>query len=88
MIDERQTFTLDQPAYRVEPHEVARQLGTNFEKGLSKQEAKRRHGVVGDNALEGGVGVSIWRVLVRQVANALTLVSSHVLRRLTPCYRC
>jgi len=88
MTDERKTFTLDQPAYRVGPHEVARQLGTNFEKGLSKQEAKRRHGVVGDNALEGGEGVSIWRVLVRQVANALTLVSSHVLRRLTPCYRC
>ena len=88
MTDERKNFTLDQPAYRVEPHEVARQLGTNFEKGLSKQEAKRRHGVVGDNALEGGEGVSIWRVLVRQVANALTLVSSLVLRSLTRRFRC
>jgi hypothetical protein len=88
MTDERKNFTLDQPTYRLEPHEVARQLGTNFEKGLSKHEAKRRHGVVGDNALEGGEGVSIWIVLLRQVANALTLVSSLVLRSLTRRFRC
>ena len=74
MTNERKSFTLEQPAYRLEPVEVARQLATNFERGLSKQEAKRRHGILGDNALEGDEGVSIWRVLVRQVANALTLV--------------
>jgi len=75
MSEERKTFTLDQIAYRLAAEEIARQLGTNLEKGLSKQEAKRRHGLVGDNALEGGERVSIWRVLVRQVANALTLVN-------------
>lgn len=89
MAEERKTFTLAQPAYRLVPDEVARQLGTNFEKGLSKQEAKRRHGLVGDNALEGGEGVSIWRVLVRQVANALTLVIFNVqAAELTIPYRC
>jgi hypothetical protein len=69
-------FTLDQPSYRLRPDEVARSLNTDFERGLSKQEANRRHDVVGDNALEGGHGVSIWKVFIRQVANALTLVTS------------
>lgn len=73
---DKETFTLDQPAYRLPAGEVAQLLDTNVERGLSKQEAKRRHGVVGDNALEGGEGVSIWKVLIRQVANALTLVRS------------
>jgi len=89
MAEERKIFTLEQPAYLLKPDEVARQLGTNFEEGLSKQEAKRRHGLVGDNALEGGEGVSIWRVLVRQVANALTLVTPNIQdAELTVCYRC
>ena len=73
---DKKTFTLDQPAYLLPADEVARLLDTNVERGLSKQEAKRRHEVVGDNALEGGEGVSIWKVLIRQVANALTLVRS------------
>ena len=71
---DKKTFTLDQPAYRLPADEVSRLLETNVERGLSKQEAKRRHEIVGDNALEGGEGVSIWKLLIRQVANALTLV--------------
>ena len=78
MSDEK-TFSLDQRAYRLLPDEVARSLNSNFEGGLSKQEARRRHNVVGDNALEGDNGsVSIWKVLLRQAANALTLVLSDV----------
>lgn len=73
---DKTTFTLDQPAYRLPADEVARLLETNLERGLSKREAKRRHEIVGDNALEGGERVSIWKVLIRQVANALTLVCS------------
>ena len=72
---DRTTFTLDQPAYRLRPDEIAQQLGTDYQTGLSKQEAARRHGIVGNNALEFEGGVSIWKVLIRQVANALTLVS-------------
>ena len=71
---DRKDFSLNQPAYRLRPDEIAKHLDTNMERGLSKQEAKRRHEVVGNNSLEGGEGVSIVRVLVRQVANALTLV--------------
>ena len=73
-MSERKPFSLDRPAYRLRPGEVAESLNTDVERGLSKQEAKRRHETVGDNALEGGHGVSIWKVLIRQVANALTLV--------------
>ena len=73
-MSDQTSFTLDQPAYRLHPHEIARQLGTNLQTGLTKQEAERRHGIVGNNALESEGGVSIWKVLMRQVANALTLV--------------
>ena len=73
---DKKSFSLDRPAYRLRPDEIAKLLDTNVERGLSKQEAKRRHDAVGDNALEGGEEVSIWKVLFRQVANALTLVNS------------
>ena len=69
-------FTLDQPAYRLRADEIAQQLGTDLQAGLSKQEAARRHEIVGNNALDAEGGVSIWRVLIRQVANALTLVDA------------
>ena len=73
-MSEQKTFTLAQPAYLLPADEVAESLNTSFERGLSKQEAKRRHETVGNNAIEGGGGVSIWKVFMRQVANALTLV--------------
>jgi len=75
---DKKSFSLDRPAYRLRPDEIAKLLDTNVERGLSKQEAKRRYDAVGDNALEGGEGVSIWKVLFRQVANALTLVNSSI----------
>jgi magnesium-transporting ATPase (P-type) len=68
-------ISLDRPAYRLRSAEVATSLNTSLERGLSKQEAKQRHDQYGDNTIEGGKGVSIWKVLFRQVANALTLVS-------------
>ena len=71
---QKSSFTLDQSSYLLPSEEVARLLETNIDQGLSKQEAKRRHEIVGDNAFDAGGGVSIWRVLIRQVANALTLV--------------
>jgi hypothetical protein len=71
---ETRAFTLDQPAYLLPAEEVERLLDTNTVSGLSKQEANRRRAIVSNNALEGGHGVSVWKVLVRQCANALTLV--------------
>jgi hypothetical protein len=73
-MEEAKGFTLGRPAYLLPAEEVERLLDANCVSGLSKQEAKRRHEIVGDNALEGGHHVSIWKVLIRQCANALTLV--------------
>lgn len=79
-MEEATVFTLGRPAYILLAEEVERLLDTNCVSGLSKQEAKRRHEIVGDNALEGGHHVSIWKVLIRQCANALTLVCSLMAR--------
>jgi len=75
---ETRALTLDRPAYLLPAEEVERLLNTNTVTGLSQQEAKRHHEIAGDNALEGGHGVSIWKVLFRQCANALTLVYFNV----------
>jgi hypothetical protein len=79
-MEEARVFTLGRPAYLLPADEVERLLDTNCVTGLSKQEAKRRHEIVGDNALEGGHYVSIWKVLIRQCANALTLVCTMMRR--------
>lgn len=73
------TISLDPPAYQLPPADIERLLETNAEKGLSKQEAKHRHEIFGDNSFEGSGGVSIWKVFIRQVANALTLVFVYLL---------
>src|SRR5436189_6161774 len=73
-MSDQNIFSLHQPAYHLQTDEIEKLLDTNVERGLSKLEAKRRHDLVGDNALAGGHGVSVWKVLVRQAANALTLV--------------
>lgn len=57
------------------PLEVARHLGVNLEHGLPSQDAQARLARDGLNKLEGDEGVGVWRVLVRQVSNSLTLVS-------------
>lgn len=71
----KESFQLTQPAYCLPLNEIARLLDTDFENGLSELEAKRRHALVHDNVVQETTGVSLWRVLVRQIANALTLVS-------------
>ena len=55
--------------------EIARYLGVNIGHGLSSQDAQARLARDGPNKLEGDEGVGVWRVLVRQVSNSLTLVS-------------
>ncbi|KAF4602743.1 hypothetical protein EYR40_005960 [Pleurotus pulmonarius] len=49
-------------------------LGTSDVHGLTKNEAARRLETHGENLLEGKDGVSAMRVLIGQLANALTLV--------------
>ncbi|KAK0191732.1 hypothetical protein F5146DRAFT_1112096 [Armillaria mellea] len=59
------TFTIE---------ELVSGIGTSRTDGLSKNEAHRRLERYGENLLKGRTGVSAWRVLVGQLANALTLV--------------
>lgn len=57
------------------PLEIARYLGVNLGYGLPSQDAQARLARDGPNKLEGDEGVGVWRVLVRQISNSLTLVS-------------
>ena len=66
---------LDTPAHSLSFDEVVKALDTDADNGLTKAEAEKRNGVYGDNALEEGPGVQPMKILVHQVANALTLVS-------------
>ena len=62
-----------------EPHtvsvsELEAHLKTSLQDGLSGDEAARRLGQDGPNKVEGAKGLSLWKILVRQVSNALTAV--------------
>ncbi|TFK43621.1 sodium transport ATPase [Crucibulum laeve] len=61
-------------AHIITVEQLADDLGTSPNDGLSKNEAARRLESCGENLLQGDTGVSAWEVLVKQLANALTLV--------------
>lgn len=54
--------------------ELAKEIGADTADGLSAQEASARLAKYGKNELDGGQGVSPIKILLRQVANAMTLV--------------
>lgn len=58
--------------------DVLHQLSVGQESGLSEYEAKSRKAQYGPNQLDEGPGVQPLRILIHQVANALTLVSSSI----------
>lgn len=66
---------LSLPAHALHYRAVAEELGANAEDGLSEAEAKSRLEEYGRNALDDGPGVQPVKILVRQVANAMMLVS-------------
>lgn len=59
------TLTVDQ---------ILNEIGTDRESGLTAAEAKTRLEKYGKNELDDGPGVSPVKILIRQVANAMTLV--------------
>lgn len=66
---------LSQPAHSLSFDAVIRELGTNSDDGLPSAEVKQRLEKYGQNILEGDEGVSIAKIFIRQVANAMMLVS-------------
>ena len=76
------------PGLRQPPHclpysLVLEQLSTDADDGLSSIEARSRLDTYGYNRLDEGEGVSIWKILLRQIANAMMLVSSAPMTCLT-----
>ncbi|KAL4885491.1 hypothetical protein BJY04DRAFT_134785 [Aspergillus karnatakaensis] len=66
--------SLSQPAYCLPYEVVLKEIGTKIDEGLTKDEAARRLQQYGPNKLDEGEGVSVVKILVRQVANAMMLV--------------
>lgn len=61
--------------YLLTGDEVANQLQTDPDNGLSVEEAKSRLTEFGLNELIGGGGVSATRIMMKQIFNAMVLVS-------------
>ncbi|KAF7308997.1 Sodium transport atpase [Mycena kentingensis (nom. inval.)] len=66
--------TLAERAYVLEPDVILQKLNTNNHDGLSEADAEKRVEEYGENQLDSHSSVSAINVLIRQMANALTLV--------------
>lgn len=66
---------LSQPAHSLPIDNVLSQLASDPEDGLTAAEAAGRLQKYGQNVLEGDEGVSIVKIVIRQIANAMMLVS-------------
>lgn len=58
--------------YPVQP--VLDALQSDAQKGLSERDIEARLAQYGENMLDGGDDISLWRIFVHQIANAMTLV--------------
>lgn len=67
---------LSQPPHCLTYSEIIDQLSTDADDGLASAEARSRLDTYGHNRLEEGEGLSIGKILLRQIANAMMLVSS------------
>ena len=63
------------PAHALTFEQVAKELNANLEDGLTDQEAKSRLETAGRNEFGEQEGVQPIKILIGQIANALTLVS-------------
>lgn len=70
-----ETQPLSQPAHSLTFTDVIKELGTNSDDGLTSGEVKQRLEKYGENMLEGDEGVSLAKIVIRQIANAMMLVS-------------
>lgn len=65
---------LSKPAHSLQWKEVVQELHTDVDDGLTTDEAKKRLEEYGRNELGDGDGVNPGKILIRQIANAMTLV--------------
>ncbi|KAJ5778841.1 hypothetical protein N7457_006561 [Penicillium paradoxum] len=65
---------LSQPAHSLTFEDVIAELGSNSDDGLTTAEVKQRLEKYGENMLEGDEGVSLAKIVIRQIANAMMLV--------------
>lgn len=65
---------LPHPAHTLPYESVLKELNTNLDAGITTDEAKRRLQQYGPNKLDEGEGISLLKIFVRQVANAMMLV--------------
>lgn len=67
---------LSKPAHSLFVDDLVEEIGANKDDGLTSDEAKRRIDEYGVNDLGEESGVNVGKILLAQVANAMTLVSS------------
>lgn len=65
------------PPYQLTPEQVARELKTNVDTGLSPAQAGQALSKYGSNELDGGEGIPIWKVFVKQISNAMFVPFTH-----------
>lgn len=65
---------LTRPAHSLSYADVVDQIAANPSDGLTAEEAKNRLEEYGRNELGEGEGVQPGKILIRQIANAMTLV--------------
>jgi P-type Na+/K+ transporter len=66
---------LSKPAHALSWEDVLKELGTDAMNGLDSAEAESREKKFGPNELEGAEGVQPLKIIIAQIANAMTLVS-------------
>lgn len=69
---------MSKPAHALTFDEVIKETGCNADDGLTTSDAKSRHEEYGNNDLGEDAGVQPGKILLRQVANAMTLVSHSI----------
>lgn len=66
--------SLSRPAHTLAYKNVIEELGTALDEGLTPEDASHRLQLYGPNKLDEGEGVSVIKIFLRQVANAMMLV--------------
>lgn len=67
--------TFSKPPYQLTYQQVVDELSTSIENGLSQQQVEANTAKYGENKLEGEGAISPWKILFKQMANAMYIAS-------------